>query len=1667
MSMAQSSVRLSEVDYDPFAAPELARAVPTTDAQRELWLADQLGREASLAFNESVTLELQGELRLQSLQDALLALADRHESLRSTFSKDGASMLISPRGSLQADLLDLTAQPAAAQAEALTRVKRAAVTTPFDLAVGPLVRATLVRLAPTRHELVLTVHHIVCDGWSFGVIARELMALYDAIAAGRPAALPPADSFHDYVMGAREPERARAAEADERYWVSLFDGSVPVLGLPTDRPRRPVRQFASRREDLSLEPALVEATRKLGARSGASLFATMFSVFAGLMGRLGGDSDVVIGVPSAGQAVTGMNNLVGHCVNLLPVRVLADPAVPVHALLRHGRERVLDAYDHPHCTFGRLLSRLQIGRDAGRLPLVSVQFNLDTAIAASELSRPGLEANLASNSREFEIFDLFVNASQANGAVVLECQYNTGLFDALTVRRWLDLYKVAIERAVSDAEQPVAALFAATVGDAEAVARWNATAAAYPRDARVEHLVTAQAGRSPQAVAVIDVEGTLTYLELEQRANALAAALHARAVGPGQLVGLACGRNRHLLVGMLGILKSGAGYVPLDPAFPADRLAHMSTDANLQCLVTDASVTPDAGTAAASGLLRFRLEELAPATQAPPLQWDTSAPAYVIYTSGSTGKPKGVVVPQRAVVNFLVSMARTPGLTADDRLVAVTTPSFDIAVLELLLPLTVGAQVVVATRDTVMDGPALRHLLEHHEATAMQATPSGWRLLVDAGWQGGPAFKALVGGEPLPQDLARQLLERTGQLWNMYGPTETTVWSTCWRVRHGVPVSIGTPIANTSIEVLDEVLRPCPVGVPGEIFIGGDGVTTGYLNRPELTAERFAADPFRPGQRLYRTGDRGRWRNEGVLEHLGRLDTQVKVRGYRIELGEIEANLVSQPAVERAVVVTREDTPGDVRIVAYVVCSEGALEASAVREHLRRSLPEYMMPAHFVRLQAVPLLPNGKVNRKALPQPEVESSPGDRRAAARNPVEALVLQTMEDVLHLPGLGIHDDLFAMGGHSLLAAKLTARLNKEFGISMPLRAVFEAPTAERLAAVVAGHRQNGAPRRPPIERRTGATTAPLTVMQERIRFMEQMQPGRVVYNTPSAHRLRGPFDRASFEAAFRRIVQRHASLRTVVQEGLDGPLQRVLERVEFELPLVDLGGLSPQERENELMRQLEALIAQPIAIDATPLFRVALFRLAPEEHVFLFMPHHIIWDGWSFDLLYQEMSALLTAAHEGREPLLAPLPVSYGDYAAWHAQWMQGDECRAQVAYWKTRFAAIEAPRALPTDRPRRAGMTGTGAVEWVHVDNGLTERLRRVAVEHGVTLNMLIMGMYAAMLSQALDSRSLVLGVPVRGRLGGDVESVMGFFNNLLPVHLAVRSEMPLSAWMGEVKRELLDSFANQDVPFERLAQEPEIAAHMGKAGLYQSLFSFQDARERERRWGLLSQSSVLVMQKGTTEDFGLWLMEVPTGLEGGINYNADLFDHSTAELFRVRLIGLLERVVAKPAAALRDLLAEPGAGGEAFVHWISAERRWPAASFAAKGTSDMEKRESTSAVLADAQMPRTSALDASQLQLAHIWSDLLGVPVAQVRASDNFFDLGGSSLLVMRATEMARSQLHLGIEPRRFISESLAQLAATPADPAAALATAHAAGRIEMAKPSLLSRIFGRRERGV
>ncbi len=847
-----------------------------------------------------------------------------------------------------------------------------------------------------------------------------------------------------------------------------------------------------------------------------------------------------------------------------------------------------------------------------------------------------------------------------------------------------------------------------------------------------------------------------------------------------------------------------------------------------------------------------------------------------------------------------------------------TTLSFDIAVLELYLPLVTGACTVLAQREEIMDGEVLGRLIADQRINVMQATPTTWHMLLDADWRAPANFRALCGGEPLPPSLAAKLLDQKIELWNMYGPTETTVWSTLSRITDAAQkISIGHPIANTQVWVLDEQGQPCGIGQEGELCIGGTGVANGYFKRSELTAERFVPDPFSnvPGARLYRTGDLARWLDHGGLEHLGRLDFQVKIRGYRIELGEIEARLAALPGIARTVVMAREDTPGDVRLIAYAVPSAGATpEPAALRDALRGGLPDYMLPQQVVLLDAMPLLPNGKIDRKALPAPvatvPVSSGP---LTPATTETERAVLDAMQAVLKLPAIGADEDFFALGGHSLLAAKLMGQLNKGLGLQLNLRVLFESPTVQKLARAIDEQRGGKAPQRPPLVHQPERRQAPLTLMQERIRFIEEMHPGRVVYNVPSAHRLRGPMDEALFDQAFQAMVRRQASLRTVVVRDGDTWVQRTLDSVPCSLlPVEDLSHVPEDRREEAMVDLVATWVAQPFTLDQAPLFRARLIRLDAQHHIFFFMTHHVVWDGWSFDLLYENMSAYYSALLEKREPVLPAMPLQYVDFAAWHNEWMESEEIAGQLDHWQRQFLKRPVPPAL-TDLPRLPGAQRVGSTEYMRIESADAERVREVAKQTGSTLSIVALAVYAVLASQLLHDPEPTIGVPVRGRPHPDLEPIMGFFNNMLPVRLAVRPEMTWLEWIKHVRATMVDAFANQDVPFERLSAALETAQPGLHGRLYQALFTFQDARARPGNWGPLSHERTRFKHRGATEDLNFWLVEIPSGIEGGIQYDTQLFLPSTAQLLRERFLATLMGLADNPNRQVAEALTPSAA----------------------------------------------------------------------------------------------------------------------------------------------------------
>jgi len=1040
--------------------PRSAR-MPVSHTQQRLWFIKRMDPDGH-AYNIAAALRMTGRLDRSALDRTLADLVARHESLRTRFfAVDGAPCCaIDAQAQVTLEQLDLGALDAGQRDAAAQREMLAFAQRPFDIERAPLLHCMLVRLAPEDHRFCFVLDHIVSDGLSVGIFMHELTTLYAGYAGGTPAVLPELPvQYYDYADWERRAFAQGALENHLGYWKHQLAGLPSLVTLPADHPRPPVQTSRGARTVIQLSAALGMQLKSLARAEGATLFMVLLSAFQVLLHRFTGETDLPVGSAIANRNRAEVEGVIGFFANNIVLRgdLSGDPTV--RELISRTRDMALRAYAHQDMPFDMLVDALGTRRSLDHSPLFQVMFVLQN-LQFMRFDLPDLVCETLELPVQSARFDLAVDVLPLDHRVYFE--YNTDLFEASTIERLMQHYRLLLEAMVADSSARIGALpLLDEAGLHGLVIDWNRTDVPYPREQTLHGLFEAQVARTPEAEALVFESTRLDYRTLNARANQLAHHLRTLGVGRESLVGVWMERSAEMVVALLAVLKAGGAYVPLDPAFPKDRIDYMMEDAALGVVLTQAHLADTLGEGGPRAVCLDRdASQLASLPADNPVSLsDAGNLAYVIYTSGSTGLPKGVMLEHHSVVNFLLSMQREPGITAADRFVSVTTLSFDIAGLEIHGPLTAGSTVVLASRASALDGVRLAALLESSGATLLQATPATWRLLLESGWQGRKSLKMMCGGEGLPRDLADKLLDLGAELWNMYGPTETTIWSTLARVtdtKRAIP--IGRPIANTQVYVLEPSGLPAPIGVAGELCIGGDGLARGYRNRPDLTAEKFVTLEL-PGVgavRVYRTGDVVRFLADGQLEFVGRRDNQVKIRGFRIELGEIEVVLATHPGVGQCVVHVREDTPGDQRLVAYVVAVPGAspFDADATRAMLRSKLPEYMIPNLFVTLAALPLTPNGKIDRKALPVPQVQAVASGAGEAVMTPVQRRVAALWQQVLGIERVGLEVNFFDVGGHSLLLVKLQSALQREFGVELALVELFQRTTvaaqAERFAA-----------------------------------------------------------------------------------------------------------------------------------------------------------------------------------------------------------------------------------------------------------------------------------------------------------------------------------------------------------------------------------------------------------------------------------------------------------------------------------------------------------------------------------------------------------------------------------------------------------------------------------------
>jgi amino acid adenylation domain-containing protein len=1516
------------------AAAEVAHdAQPLSRGQQALWFLHRMSPE-STAYNIAAAVRIVSELDAGALHRAFLGLVERHASLRTTFAaEDGVPV---GRTREQAEVFFQRADASGWDEARLHERLSEEAHLPFDLEQGPLLRVSLFeRGGDDGHVLLLVAHHIILDFWSLAVLIEELGELYRGEASGTPVSLSPLPlRYADYVRWQEELLSGTEGERLRAYWERQLGGGLPVLDLPTDRPRPPVQTFRGASIGFRLDDDLTGRLKSLSQASGATLYMTLLAAFQTLLHRYTGQPDVVVGSPVSGRNWGTLAGLVGYFVNPLVMRARVEGDPTFTEFLARVRQTTLAAFEHQDYPFPLLVERLQPERDPSRSPLFQVMFVLQQAHALREKGMASFALREAGARLELHDlilesmpldqrvsqFDLTLTMAEGGGELAASLEYNSALFDAATAERMVGHFETLLRGVVSEPDARLSALPLLTAPErARLLVEWNDTAAGYPRDRCVHELFEAQAAKTPDAVALVFGGERLSYTELDRRANRLAHALRRLGVGPEVLVGVLTERSVEMVVGLLAVLKAGGAYVPADPAYPAERLAFMLEDARVSVLLTQErlkAALPDHTAVVVSldadpeGVAGEDADD-ADAAAPPPRSATPDNLAYVIYTSGSTGKPKGVAIEHHSTATLL-NWAREvykPEQLAG--VLASTSICFDLSVFEIFVTLAAGGKVILA--ENALQLPALGAA---GEVTLVNTVPSAMAELVRTGGVPASVTTVNLAGEPLPHALVQQIYAATGagQVWNLYGPSEDTTYSTFALIPEGPQATppIGRPVAETQVYLLDPRLQPVPVGVPGELFIGGDGLARGYLQRPALTAERFTPDPFgaRPGGRLYRTGDLARHLPDGQLEYVGRIDHQVKVRGFRIELGEIETVLGGHPGVRESVVVANRDEPAAARLVAYVVAREGreSLPPSELRGYLRERLPDYMVPSVFVVLDELPLTPNGKVDRRALPAPGAQAhEPGAGFEAPRTPTEEVLASIWEAVLEVAPVGINDNFFSLGGHSLLATRAVSRIQETFQMSLPLRALFEAPTVLELAQLIERNRLEGeAVPVAPIPRAPRDGGLPLSFSQQRLWFVDQLEAGSAAYHIPAAARLKGRLDVAALEQTLGEMTRRHESLRTSFTLEDGRVVQSVAPAAPVSVPLFDLSEAAGAAQEEAVERFVIEETRRPFDLARGPLFRAALLRLDADEHLLVLTIHHIVSDGWSMGVLVREITSLYGAFVEGMESPLAELPIQYADYAVWQRTWLGGEVLEAQLNYWKGQLRGLPTLE-LPTDRPRPRLLTSHGATEPFELPKATTDALKSLSRTYGATAFMTLLAAFQTLLSRYTSQTDVAVGSPIAGRTRPETEGLIGFFVNTLVLRTDLSGDPTFAELLARVREMTLDAHAHQDVPFEVLVEELQPTRDLSMTPLFQVAFALQNVPLPEMALPGLSVRQVGV-ESGTAKfDLTLFLSETEQGFGGTFEYNTDLFDRATVRRMAGHLGRLLEAVAADPAQRLSQL----------------------------------------------------------------------------------------------------------------------------------------------------------------
>ncbi len=1512
---------------------------PLSPMQQGMLFHSLYAPESGVYF-EQLSCTLRGDLETLAFERAWQRVVDRHPVLRTAFVGEGLKepvQVVRRQVKMPIEQQDWRGLSPAEQSSRLEAFLQAERRRNFVLSEPPLMRLALFCLAEDVYQFVWSHHHLLLDGWSVPMLLQEVMALYEAFRRGDDFHPPPRRPYRDYIVWLRRQDLSRA----ETFWRKTLEGFIAPTPLVVGRPIEGLVGQEERydEQDTRLSAATTAALQSLARQHGLTLSTLVQGAWALLLSRYSDEEDVVFGATVSGRPADLPESelMIGLFINTLPVRVQIASDAPVVDWLQGLQVELVQMRQYEYSPLVQIHGWSQVPRGVPLFEsiLVFENYPVDTAMREQEGSLTVEKLH----SFEQTNYPLTVVAGPGE-ELLLRIVYDCRRFEADTIGRMLGHLGALLDGIAADPGGPVSALPLLTQAERpQLLATWNDTNKLYPLDGCVHELFEAQVGRQPDAIAVTFNGESLSYAELNRQANRLAHYLRKLGVGPEVLVGLCVEPSWAMVVGALGILKAGGAYVPIDPSYPEERLSFVLEDTRSPVLLTQARLTPKLP------LNRVRVicldrdwgaiaEESA---QNPMSGVAVQNLAYVIYTSGSTGRPKGVQIGHAGLLNLVFWHRRVFVVSQETRATQIAGPGFDASVWEVWPYLTAGASIHIPSDEIRALPDKLRDWLVSEAITiSFLPTPLAESIIL-LDWSSGSALQTLLtGGDKLYGYPSPKLLF---ELVNNYGPTEDSVVTTSGPVpakdRADMAPSIGCPIDNTQVYVLDSHLRPVPVGVPGELHIGGVGLSRGYLDRPELTGEKFIPHPFsgEPGARLYKTGDLVRYRADGNLEFLGRIDHQVKIRGLRIELGEIEVVLRGHPAVREVAVLAWEEVDGDKRLVAYLVPDQYlAPSVSELRDFLKKKLPAYMIPSAFIMLEALPLTPNGKVDRKALPAPEPAGFGLEAAyVAPRTPEEEIVASLWAGVLGIERVGVHDNFFELGGHSLLATQLISRVRKTFQVEVPLRDLFEAPTVAGLVQRMQAARRAAAglevPSIKPVPR---DDDLPLSFAQQRLWFLDQLEPGTSLYNIPMAVRLTGHLDVAALEQSLNEIVRRHEALHTIFLTVDGRPVLTVVPGLTIPVPVVNLAHLPEAERETEALRRAAMEAERHFDLAQGPLLRVTLLQLGEEEHIALLVMHHIVSDGWSMGILIEELAVLYDAFSSGKPSPLPELPIQYTDFGYWQRNWLQGEVLEAQFAYWRQQLAELPPLLELPADRPRSAVQSWRGATQTFDLSSGLTEKLKVLSLEEGATLFMTLLAAFQTLLYRYTGQEDISVGTPIANRNQAEIEGLIGFFVNTLVMRTDLRGEPTFREVLRRVRDVALGAYAHQDLPFEMLVDALQPERDMSHTPLFQVMFVLQNAPLKAAELPSLGLSPVEIDTGVTMFDLTLTMVENADGLIGTVTYHTDLFDAARIQRMIEHLQLLLASIVANPDQPISHL---PLLTGEEqrrlLVEWNDTEVEYP------------------------------------------------------------------------------------------------------------------------------------------